>query len=83
MNRLFDWLSKNIDKVAHFSVSIILTIVLGGIIFHSIIFGALASFGIGILKEVIDSKRGEIFDKKDLVADFFGDVIGIIILLLL
>lgn len=40
-------------------------------------------FGIGIMKEAYDATHGESFDLKDLLADFIGVVIGVLIILIL
>ena len=35
MKKVINWLSNNLDKVAHFAISIVLTIVFGAILFHT------------------------------------------------
>lgn len=59
MKKVINWLSNNLDKVAHFAISIVLTIVFGAILFHTTsgatilnaaVGGAFASLGLGIAK---------------------------------
>ena len=76
-----------LDKVAHFVVSLILTIVLA-IVIKSVnedtagylcgIFGACVTMCIGVAKEVWDEFRGTGFDLMDLVADLGGCVVAMI-----
>ena len=75
------------DKVAHFVVSLILTIVLA-IVIKSVesdvpgylcgIFGACVTMCIGVAKEVWDKFRGTGFDLMDLAADLGGCVVAVI-----
>ena len=92
MKKVINWLSNNLDKVAHFAISIVLTIVLGAVFFHttagaailnSAVCGAFASLGLGIAKEVFDYIRVRNFDLKDLLADFIGSAVGVLILCLI
>ena len=92
MKKVINWLSNNLDKVAHFDISIVLTIVLGAVFFHTTagaailnaaVCGAFASLGLGIAKEVFDYIRVRNFDLKDLLADLIGSAVGVIILCLI
>ena len=64
-----------LDKVAHFAVSSFLVLALGHF-FHWAISAGVA-LALGLLKEFVDTP----FDKKDLLADAAGILIGIIILI--
>ena len=92
MKKVINWLSNNLDKVAHFAISIVLTIVYGAILFHTTagatilnaaVGGAFASLGLGIAKEVYDYIIVRNLDLKDLLADLIGSAVGIIILCLI
>ena len=92
MEKVINWLSNNLDKVTHFAVSIVLTIVIGAILFHTSVglpilnaatAGALAALALGFIKEVVDFMRGGKFDAKDIVADFIGSAVGLAILCLI
>ena len=75
------------DKIAHFVVSLILTIVLA-IVIKSVesdvvgylcgVFGGIVTMCIGVAKEVWDKFRGTGFDAMDLVADLGGCVVAMI-----
>ena len=89
MEKVINWLSNNLYKVTHFAVSIVLTIVIGAIFFHTSVClpilnaataGALAALALGFIKEVVDFMRGGKFDAKDIVADFIGSAVGLAIL---
>lgn len=42
------------------------------------------TYGFGVIKEVVDEKKmSEIFDKKDIIADIIGIMIGILITFLI
>lgn len=49
----------------------------------SVVWLGVFSFVVGILKEVYDATHGERFDLHDLLADFVGVVIGVVIILIL
>ena len=77
-----------IDKIVHFIVSMILTILIA-IVVKSIegdavqgimcgLFGAIVTMCIGIGKEVWDKFRGTGFDVQDLIADALGCVIALV-----
>ena len=92
MKKVINWLSNNLDKVAHFAISIVLTIVFGAIFFHTTagatilnaaVGGAFASLGLGIAKEVYDYIIVRNLDLKDLLADLIGSAVGVIILCLI
>lgn len=81
------------DKVCHFCVCVVISIVFGAVILHTTA-GATALVGatcglllalfIGILKEVYDCFFcGGKFDVMDLLADAIGGLIGAILFILL
>lgn len=76
------WIYNNLDKVAHVSISIIITIILSSIFLNffslwvSIICGITGTLLVGILKEVYDKICGGIFDYKDFLADLTGAILG-------
>lgn len=67
---MLNFLNRNIDKVAHFSVSYFLALGVWLIYPHLItaIVGSLFSLGVGLYKEKHDVK----FDKYDIVANSLG-----------
>lgn len=93
MNKIIDWFWTNIDKVCHFCICVIISIIIGGIIFRTtegatpIVCagcGLISSFIVGVLKEYYDSASGNgVFDLKDLLADMLGGLAGSIIFFLL
>lgn len=86
-NKLIICLRQNIDKVCHYLVCLLIslltiltmTMIIGITAWISGIIGFIISGIIGILKEAYDSKHGGIFDKKDLLADIIGGISGTII----
>ena len=88
----YSFVSKNIDKIAHAAVSTILLVSLT-LLLHKVgisnlwvcrAVSALITYGFGVIKEVIDEKKmSEIFDKKDIIADIIGIMIGILITFLI
>lgn len=86
-NKLIVWTRQNIDKVCHYLVCLLISLLtiltmsmlMGVSTWISGMIGFLFSVMIGILKEVYDSKHGGIFDKKDLLADITGSVSGTVI----
>lgn len=93
MSKILAWLNCNMDKVCHFCVCTVISLVFGAIIFHTtagataLIGGAcglIAAFIIGFMKEVYDGFIGEgTFDLKDLLADTLGGIVGAALLMLL
>lgn len=65
-----------IDKVAHFAVSAFLTLALGRFVHWAISAGVVIA--LGIAKELWDGA----FDKKDLLADVLGVLLGTMLLLI-
>lgn len=65
-----------IDKVAHFAVSAFLTLALGRFIHWAISAGVVIA--LGVAKELWDGA----FDKKDLLADVLGVLLGTVSLLI-
>lgn len=77
-----------LDKVLHFISCLIITaIVFAGLYFTGlsnilcVLGGFIAAMIAGFAKEFYDKKRGEIFDWKDIIADFTGAAISSIILI--
>ena len=76
-----------LDKVAHFVVGLIITIVLA-IVIKSVnegtagimcgILAGIVTMCLGVAKEVWDKFRGTGFDLQDLLADFCGCVVAVI-----
>lgn len=93
MSKILAWLNGNMDKICHFCICLVISLVFGAIIFHTtagataLIGGAcglIAAFIIGLMKEVYDGFISEgIFDLKDLLADTLGGIVGALILMLL
>lgn len=93
MSKILAWFSSNMDKVCHFCVCLVISLVFGAIIFHTTAgatalvgaaCGLIAALIIGFMKEVYDGFIGEgIFDLKDLLADAIGGIVGGILLMLL
>lgn len=74
------------DKLMHFVVCLVLTLVIFIICCACGLSASIASvpafFGaiiVGVCKEVYDSKHGGVFDHYDIVADFLGAFLGIIL----
>ena len=65
-----------VDKIAHFFGSAFLALALGRFIHPAI--AALVTLTLGLVKEVLDAK----FDKRDLLADALGVILGIAIALM-
>lgn len=86
-NKLIVWTRQNIDKVCHYLVCLLIslltiltmTMIIGIPAWISGIVGCIASIIIGVLKEIYDSKHGGIFDKKDLTFDIIGSMSGTVI----
>lgn len=80
------WIYNNLDKVAHFTICVILIFIFD-ILFKFTIIAPFISFIfviiIGVLKEIYDFKNGGIFDKNDLLADILGAIFGTILISLL
>lgn len=77
-----------IDKIVHFIVSMIITILVA-IVVKSMegdavqgimcgVFGAIFTMCLGVAKEIWDKFRGTGFDVQDLIADALGCVIAVI-----
>lgn len=82
INKIISKIAK--DKLLHFTCSLILVFVSAGVcnLFKldktiTFIISFVLVLIIGIIKEIIDSKRGGKFDFKDLIADFTGIILGI------
>lgn len=73
-------LEVELDKVAHATGSGVVAetaAVMLGDSRHPIIYPFAISFGLGIAKEVYDSRKGGSgFDRRDLAADFIGAFLG-------
>lgn len=76
------------DKWAHFAISLALILVIYAI--GSIWLGPVASapafviaLGVGFLKEYIDKKKGGTYDPYDIIADFIGCFLGLVIIALI
>lgn len=86
-NKLIVWARQNIDKVCHYLVCLLISLLtiltmsmlMGVSTWISGIVGFIITVIIGILKEVYDSKHGGIFDKRDLTADIIGGISGTVI----
>lgn len=65
-----------IDKVAHFAVSAFLVLALGRFVHWAISAGVVIA--LGVAKELWDGA----FDKKDLLADVLGVLLGTVLLLI-
>lgn len=93
MLKLYKWLNANIDKVCHFLVCTLITILFSALILHTTatatvltaaICGFIASVIWGLLKEVLDDTyMGGYIDVHDIIADLCGAVFGTIIVLLI
>lgn len=79
------WIYANLDKVAHVSISIILTIVISWIflvtisgisVLISAVCGFIGTMIIGVLKEISDKIREGKIDVYDLLADLIGGILG-------
>jgi VanZ family protein len=80
------WIYANLDKVAHVSISVILTIVISWIflvtisgisVLISAVCGFIGTMIIGVLKEISDKIRGGgKIDVYDLLADLIGGILG-------
>ena len=64
------------DKVAHFAVSAFLTLALGHFIHWAI--ASCVVLALGVAKELWDG----MIDKKDLLADLFGILLGVVIMII-
>lgn len=77
------------DKYVHFIVSLLLSLFLfaGGLFLGlgtcAIVPAILGTAAFGIGKEFYDKKHTGLFDKSDLVADFLGCFLGIVIIALI
>lgn len=76
------------DKWAHFAISLALVLVIYAV--GSIWLGAVAAapafviaLAVGIIKEYADKKGNGVFDPYDIVADFLGCFLGVVIIALL
>lgn len=86
-NKLIVWARQNIDKVCHYLVCLLISLLtiltmsmlMGVSTWISGIVGFIITVIIGILKEVYDSKHGGIFDKRDLTANIIGGISGTVI----
>ena len=78
--KLKDIISKvfAVDKVAHFGVCFVITVILSAFINKPIgpVVGMLTAFAAGLIKEIYDKVKGGSFEPGDLVADFLGLVIA-------
>lgn len=92
MNKIFNWIAKNLDKICHFLASSLIVVVFCGILTNvfnltfilSIIISTIFTIVVGVSKELIDKYcRSGIFDKNDLLADLIGLTFGIIILIII
>lgn len=87
INNILSFIGK--DKIVHFTVCLVLTLLLyaiGSACGLGVIAIAPAFFltmGIGILKEVYDSKHNGKFDHYDIVSDFLGCFLAVVISALL
>lgn len=71
-----------LDRICHFALSIILTMILAGILFvftkwWSLLIAFCVSFAIGGIKELID-KNSKLHALGDLAADFIGSSFGVL-----
>lgn len=88
MNKFFDWISNNLDKICHFLTCALIVIIIGVIfaenlfgcsLLLSLAIGTSVSIIIGILKEIIDLIRYGNFDLKDILADVIGTIFGCVL----
>ena len=80
LRRIYIWLARHIDKVAHFSVSGLLVFAFDKFL---PIWAALSLVVIiGIAKELYDAKMGGKFEIKDILADLLGVAIATLIILI-
>lgn len=91
LQKVYNWISANIDKICHALVSLVIVLFIT-LLLHKIGFGIIFSrvisiiiaYIIGIGKELIDhSKMKEDFDKNDVKADIIGIMIGFLITFLI
>lgn len=80
---LIDELAERIekDKLLHFTFSMIVMRLLLAVVsksFFSCFLTAILVLSLGSLKELYDKKRGQKFDKNDLIADLLGVLFGLI-----
>lgn len=91
MKKIINWLQSNLDKVCHFCICLILALCFAYLILQIFNFplalcawfGFVGSMSIGALKEIYDLKRGNIFDSKDLLADWLGASVGFIMAIIM
>lgn len=72
------------DKVAHFGVSMFITILVSCFFAKSewcVCIGAAVALAVGIGKEIYDKAKGGIFDGFDLWADMLGILCGVFTLM--
>ncbi len=72
--------SFGMDKIAHFAMSGLLTLIIGHWLYFAIAGGIVIV--LGVIKELWDKKTKNLFDKKDLLADIFGVIFGMIFLII-
>lgn len=80
---LIDEIAERIkkDKLLHFTFSMIVMRLLLAVVsksFFSCLLTAILVLSVGFLKELYDKKRGQKFDKNDLIADLLGVLFGLI-----
>lgn len=80
---LIDEIAERIekDKLLHFTFSMIAMRLFLAVVsksFFSCFLTAILVLSVGVLKELYDKKRGQKFDKNDLIADLFGVLFGLI-----
>lgn len=80
---LIDEIAERIekDKLLHFTFSMIVMRLLLAVVsksFFSCFLTAIIVLSVGFLKELYDKKRGQKFDKNDLIADLLGVLFGLI-----
>ena len=82
------WLSNNIDKVAHFSISALLVVAIGIVCMainlckdttNAVYSAAGVVLILGIIKELYDMFKGGKVDYKDLLADSLGCIFGAVL----
>lgn len=93
MNKISNWISVNLDRICHFCVCVVISILIGAILFRTtegatpIVCagcGLVGSFIVGVMKELYDHIFTEgVFDLKDLLGDVLGGLLGSAIFLLL
>lgn len=89
--KVYNYLSKNLDKVAHFLVCLLIAYVVAVLdvkyfardVAVAGTIGALTAVFVGIVKEVLDFFRRADFSTKDLLADALGAVAGTALFLIL